>query len=219
MLKRALHIHLNTAAMNRQGTTEALSGAEAKALLDAPSPTTLKGKRDRAILAVLLYLGLRRDELCRLKVGDVRRRNGQAYLRVEGKGAKVRHVALDDTTHERIRAYLKAAGQARERSGWLFRPIKNNSTGTLTKALNAQSVYHNVVRHYAAKLGLEAPSGAAIGAHTLRVTAATHALLGGAEMAQVQLWLGHADIATTRRYDKRALGEGESPTFKIRYEG
>ncbi len=124
-------------SMNRQGTTEALSGAEAKALLDAPSPTTLKGKRDRAILAVLLYLGLRRDELCRLKVGDVRRRSGQAYLRVEGKGAKVRHVALDDTTHERIRAYLKAAGQARERSGWLFRPIKNNSTGTLTKALNA----------------------------------------------------------------------------------
>ncbi len=76
-----------------------------------------------------------------------------------------------------------------------------------------------MVRHYAAKLGLEAPSGAAIGAHTLRVTAATHVLLGGAEMAQVQLWLGHADIATTRRYDKRALGEGESPTFKIRYEG
>jgi site-specific recombinase XerD len=205
-------------SMNRQGTTEVLSAAEAKALLEAPPETTLKGLRDRAILAVLLFLGLRRQELCRLRVGDVCRHRGQAHLRVLGKGDQVRYVALDDATHGRIRAYLDAAGHAKELQGWLFRPVKNNSSGALAKALNAQSVYANVVRHYARQLGLEAPSGAAIGAHTLRATAATSALAHGADMAQVQLWLGHQDIATTRRYDKRGLGAGESPTFRVTYE-
>lgn len=206
-------------SMNRQGTTEALSAAQARALLEAPPETTLKGLRDRAILAVLLFLGLRRQELCRLRVGDVQRRHGQAHLRVFGKGDHVRYVALDDGTHSRIRAYLAAAGHAKELQGWLFRPVKNNSTGSLSKALNPQSVYHNVVRHYAEKLGLEAPSGAAIGAHTLRATAATSALLHGADMAAVQHWLGHQDIATTRRYDKRGLGAEASPTFRVQYEG
>ena len=43
-------------------------------LLEAPPAETLKGKRDRAMLAVLLYHGIRREELCKLKVGDIQSR-------------------------------------------------------------------------------------------------------------------------------------------------
>jgi integrase/recombinase XerD len=53
-----------------EGKTPALSDAQAKRLLDAPDGATLKGKRDCAILAVLLYHALRRDELCKLHVKD-----------------------------------------------------------------------------------------------------------------------------------------------------
>src|SRR6267143_531076 len=49
-----------------EGLTPALSDEQASMLLDAPPGNTLKGKRDRAILATLLYHGLRREELCRL---------------------------------------------------------------------------------------------------------------------------------------------------------
>ena len=182
--------------------------AEARALLEAPDPETLKGKRDRAILAALLFLGLRRQELCRLRVGDVGRRRGQPQLRVVGKGSKVRDVARDACPHGRIRAYLAAAGHGGEPQAWLFRPVKNNATGRLDKALNPQSVYADVVRRYARKLGLEPPSGAAVGAHTLRATAATHALLGGADMAAVQGWLGHASAGLAKAHLEQGVRQG-----------
>ena len=51
-----------------EGKTPAISDEQARQLLNAPDPTTLKGKRDRAILAVLLYHGLRRAEIGRAHV-------------------------------------------------------------------------------------------------------------------------------------------------------
>jgi site-specific recombinase XerD len=58
-------------ANNNEGLTPALSDEQARLLLNAPPADTLKGKRDRAILATLLYHGLRREELCRLRVRDL----------------------------------------------------------------------------------------------------------------------------------------------------
>jgi hypothetical protein len=62
--------------MNNEGKTPALSNTQARALLQAPKADTLKGKRDRAILSVLLYHGLRRVELCALKVKDLMNQGG-----------------------------------------------------------------------------------------------------------------------------------------------
>src|SRR5215510_15346265 len=54
-----------------EGKTPALGDHQARALLQAPKAETVKGKRDRAILSMLLYHGLRREELCTLKVRDI----------------------------------------------------------------------------------------------------------------------------------------------------
>ena len=67
------------------------------------------------------------------------------------------------------------------------------------------------MRHYSARLGFE------IGAHALRATAATNALDHQADIAKVQEWLGHANIATTRIYDRRKMKPEDSPTFKVSY--
>jgi site-specific recombinase XerD len=56
-----------------------------------------------------------------------------------------------------------------------------------------------------------------IGAHALRATAATNALDHQADIAKVQEWLGHANIATTRLYDHRKTRPEDSPTFKVSY--
>ncbi len=58
-------------ANNNEGKTPAISDAEARRLLSAPATETLKGKRDRAIVATFLYQMVRREELCNLRIGDL----------------------------------------------------------------------------------------------------------------------------------------------------
>ena len=58
---------------------------------------------------------------------------------------------------------------------------------------------------------------ALINRHTLHATAATNALDHEADIAKVQEWLGHANIATTRLYDRRRMRPEDSPTFKVAY--
>ncbi len=53
--------------------------------------------------------------------------------------------------------------------------------------------------------------------HSLRATAATNALENGADIAQVQTWLGHANVSTTRLYDKRNSKPEDSPSFRVEY--
>jgi site-specific recombinase XerD len=71
-----------------------------------------------------------------------------------------------------------------------------------------------IVRHYGAKVGINTDvHGFCV--HSLRATAATNALARNADIAKVQEWLGHANIATTRLYDRRQILPEESPTFKV----
>jgi len=203
-------------SMNREGVTPALGDHQARALLEAPPEGTLKGKRDRAILATLLYHGLRCEELCTLTVGSIHQREGVPHIRVEGKGDKVRYLPLHVTAQRLIAAYLKEAKHEDDLKGPLFRPVKNNRTRTLAKPLHPVSVYQDIVRHYARAVGLlEAAPGLCV--HSLRATAATNALSHEADIAKVQEWLGYSDISTTRMYDKRQSRPEDSPTFKIRY--
>ena len=80
--------------------------------------------------------------------------------------------------------------------------------------MTAHAVYAHVVRHYGKKIGLD---GARLGPHALRATAATNALDHEADIARVQEWIGHANIATTRIYDRRKMRPEDSPTFKVSY--
>ena len=194
-----------------EGKTPALGDHQARKLLDAPQEETIKSKRDRAILSTLLFHALRRAELCKLKIKDFQHaRKGVPHLRVSGKGGKTRYLPLHPGTHALIHDYVAAAGHSTDENGALFRPIRNNRTGELEKALDPDMVYR-LVRTYSAQLGFE------IGAHALRATAATNALDHQADIAKVQEWLGHANVATTRIYDHRRTRPEDSPTFKVAY--
>ena len=199
-----------------EGLTPALSDEQARLLLNAPSLVTLKGKRDRAILATLLYHGLRREELCTLRVRDLQQREGVFHFRVHGKGDKIRYIPVGLIAQRLISEYLTAAGHKEDLDGALFRPIKNNVTKTKDKHLHPDSVYQEIVRYYGAKVGITTDvHGFCV--HALRATAATNALAHNADIAKVQEWLGHANIATTRLYDRRQSRPEESPTFKVEY--
>jgi len=194
-----------------EGKTPALGDHQARKLLAAPGADTVKSKRDRAILSTLLFHALRREELCKLRVRDARHaRKGVPHLKVSGKEGKTRYLPLHPGTQALIHDYLEAAGHADDEAGALFRPVRNNRTGRLEWAITADGVY-KLVRTYSAQLGFE------IGAHALRATAATNALDHQADIAKVQEWLGHANIATTRIYDHRRTRPEDSPTFKVAY--
>jgi integrase/recombinase XerD len=194
-----------------EGKTPPISDHQARKLLEAPQDDNIRGKRDRAILSTLLFHALRREELSKLKVKDFRHiRKGVPHLKVSGKGGKTRYLPLHPDTNALINDYLDAAGHGDDDAGAVFRPIRNNRTGRLDKAITADGIY-KLVRAYSAQLGFE------VGAHSLRATAATNALDHEADIAKVQEWLGHANIATTRIYDHRRTRAEDSPTFKVNY--
>jgi integrase/recombinase XerD len=198
-------------AETAEGKTPAIADHQARKLLDAPQDDTIKSKRDRAILSTLLFHALRREELCKLKVRDFRHaRKGVPHLKVSGKGGKTRYLPLHPGTNGLINDYLDVVGHGLDDSGALFRPVRNNRTGRLERAITADGVYR-LVRRYSGELGF------LIGAHALRATAATNALDHQADIAKVQEWLGHANIATTRIYDHRRTRPEDSPTFKVAY--
>lgn len=194
-----------------EGKTPALADHQAKALLEAPDPTSLKGQRDRAILAVLLYHGLRREEAAQLMVSDIQERRGIRHLQIHGKGGKLRYVPLHPVAAERLHTYLEASGHRQEHTNApLFRPLRGPKTGS---GISAEGIYA-LVGQYAKAAGIAV---AGLGVHGLRATAATNALEHEADIAKVQMWLGHANISTTRLYDRRGQRPEDSPTFKVHY--
>ena len=197
---------------SQEGSTPAIGDHQARALLAAPDGATLKGLRDRAILATLLYHGLRRAELCALHLVDLQERRGVRHLRVLGKGSKVRYVPLHPAAAEAIAAYLEAAGHGDDKGASLFYPVSNN-TRDASRPITPDGVYR-VLAKYASMVGIDVDG---FGPHALRATAITNALENDADLEKVQDWVGHANIATTRMYDRRQHRAEDSPTFKVAY--
>lgn len=145
----------------------------------------LKRKRDRAILATLLYHGIRREEMCKLAVKDIQSREGVLYFRVQGKGSKIRFVPVQPMAQRLIEDYLTEAGHKEDLKDALFRPVKNNRTGDLNRPLDPNSVYRNIVKKYCFETGLNVEvNGLCV--HSMKATAATNALSHDADISKVQ---------------------------------
>lgn len=203
-------------ANGNEGSTPALGDAQARRLLDAPPRDTPKGVRDRAILATLLYHGIRREELCGLRIRDMQSRQGVVHFRIKGKREKIRFIPVHPMAQRLIKEYLALAKHIGGPDGPLFRPVKNNRTGTLDRPLDPGSIYRNIVVKYGRETGIDAQVNG-LCAHSLRATAATNALMHESDIAKVQEWLGHANVSTTRLYDRRKSKPEDSPTFRVKY--
>jgi integrase/recombinase XerD len=101
--------------LKAQDTTPAIGDHQARGLLVSPNNVSLKGKRDRVILATLLYHALQREELCKLLVKDFKHeRRGVAHLKVSGKGGKTRYIPLHPAAGGLIQDYLEESGCAQK---------------------------------------------------------------------------------------------------------
>jgi integrase/recombinase XerD len=161
-------------------------------------------------MATLLYHGLRHAELCAVHLVDLQERRGVRSLQVHGKGNKIRYVPLHPAAAGAIALYLEAGGHGADKTAPLLQPVSNNTPGA-GLAITPDNAYQMLAK-YAAAAGIDVEG---FGPHALRATAATNALEHHAAIARVQEWLGHANISTTRVYDRRHLRAEDSPTFKV----
>ena len=165
------------------GKSDIISDSEAKKFLDAPSPSTIRGLRDRAILAVFCYQALRRSEVKDLKVKSIHNKDGVPHLLVKGKGEKTRDLPLHPVAMQRIYAYLEADKRMNDLDEPLFCALKKyKDADGLLKHMNTDSIY-DIVKFYARSVGLKMEN---FHPHCLRATGATNALSNGADLGKVQ---------------------------------
>ena len=191
--------------MKAEGTRTGnwLTLKEAQTLIRKPDASTLKGLRDRAILAVLIGCGLRRAELANLTFDHIQlRENRWVLLDLRGKRNKTRTVPMPSWAKQAIDEWAQAAGID---EGLVLRPVNKGDN------LAGDSISPKAVNDAVA---LYSPEG--IAAHDLRRTHAKLAYQGGAALDQIQLTLGHASIATTERYLGVELDLHNSPSDHIK---
>jgi site-specific recombinase XerD len=171
-----------------------LSYREIKALIETctTDPKRAKGARDAAMVAILYTCGLRRSELARLEIGDFDAETGR--LLVHGKGRKERRVYVKNRARYLLDQWLIWRGME---DGALFLPLTKHGKVMHRGAITDQTVF-DAMHTRGAEAGI-----ADFSPHDFRRTLAGDLLDKGVDLATVAAILGHADVNTTRRYDRR----------------
>ena len=168
-----------------------LTAEESRRFLQTPPADTLKGKRDRAILAVLLGCGLRRRELSELEFTHFQQREEHwAIVDLIGKGGHIRTVPVPEWVKTAIDLWVSSAGIS---TGRLFRCVCRAGKAW-GNGVSERVVWH-VVKQYAKAVGLSQ-----VAPHDLRRSCAKLCHASGGELEQIQFLLGHVSVQTTERY-------------------
>ncbi len=168
-----------------------LTPVEAQSLLRLPTADTVAGKRDRAMLSIMLGCGLRRRELAELRVSHLQRReNHWAIVDMVGKGGHIRTVPVPDWVKQAVDDWMAVAAII---DGQLFRCVAR-SEKVWGLGITEKAVWH-VVKKYAVKVGIPK-----LAPHDLRRSCARFCHAAGGELEQIQFLLGHVSVQTTERY-------------------
>jgi integrase/recombinase XerC/integrase/recombinase XerD len=173
---------------------ECLSNGQIARVLKGINTSTIQGKRDFAIINLLLRTALRTIEIQRADIGDIARCVDEAKFYIQGKGrdAKDEYVVLTFTSLKPILTYLEARGQ-NDVSAPLFASISDRNNG---ERMTTRSI-SRLVKNALLKADIDDKR---FTAHSLRHTAITNALKGGASLQEVKTMARHADINTTLIY-------------------
>jgi site-specific recombinase XerD len=170
---------------------EFLTAIEADALTHAPDPSRWEGRRDKALLALMIQTGLRVSELTSLNVGDITLGPGPS-LTCHGKGRRQRRVPLSPPIEALLQAWL------RERGGARTDPLFPTRTG---RRLSRDAVALRLDTHTrVAAATCPSLTGRKLHPHVLRHTCAMSLLQAGVDTSVIAMWLGHASTRSTDAY-------------------
>ncbi len=153
---------------------------------------TIAGRRDLAVVTLMLSTGLRRSEVVSLNIDDYNSRNGELTVKA-GKGNKQRLVFIQVDARQLIKPWLNCRGKS---AGQFFYPI-NNKIAIIQRQMTTQSLY-DLIKKRSVDAGINHCSP-----HDLRRTFVTRLLESGIDINTVRQLAGHSDIQTTARYDLR----------------
>jgi len=173
---------------------DCLTTEQVKDVLQILRRGSLEGLRDYALVSLMAYTGLRDIEVSRASIADIRQESGHAVLWIQGKGrdSKDAFVLLTAAAEKPIRQWLQIRGQASEEAP-LFCSLSDRNNG---QALTTRSI-SRIVKQAFRSVGLDSER---LTAHSLRHTAITQALKGGASLEQAQAMARHSDPKTTMVY-------------------
>jgi site-specific recombinase XerD len=173
-------------------TRAVLTLQESMRLLTIIDTSTTLGKRDLAIMALLLVNGLRTIEVSRCSIEDIHEIDGVPILRVKGKGGRIADAKLRDDVYAAIQTYI-ATRAIQSPQEPLFLAV-----GNLAKGRISPKTIQERVRHWFRAAGIQKPR---LSAHSLRHTAALLTLsVGKADLVSVQRMLRHSDPKVTLTY-------------------
>lgn len=188
---------------------DALTIEQAKNLLTDIDRVTLDGKRNYALVNLLIRTGLRTVEVERANIEDIRQQGGEALLYIQGKGrdSKDAFVLLTEAALKPIRAYLKARGKADHKDPLFISHSDRNNGGRLT----TRSI-SRIVKESLRGAGIDSER---LTAHSLRHSAVTFSLLAGASIQETQSLARHQNINTTMIYAHNIDRIKKAPERKI----
>jgi site-specific recombinase XerD len=167
----------------KKSLPKAISQTEVTSLISTAAEYRLK---DQLVLELLYGLGGRVSEVANIRIENINFEKG--FITIRGKGDKERMNPIHDNALVLIKLFMK---KFKITSGWLF-PSKSDKSVPMAR----ESLY-KIVKKIAAESGIDPR---AVSPHVFRHSFATHMLDAGCDMAIVQEYLGHADIATTKIY-------------------
>ena len=177
----------------RRELPDVLTVEEVERIIGVVDTTTVKGRRDRAMLEMLYSCGLRVTELISLKMSDLFL--GEGYIRVMGKGSKQRLVPIGSVAMEWLMQYLEDRRDMLKDNGG-----KGGSEQTLFLSNRRTKLTRVMIFTIIRKAASDAGITKRVSPHTFRHSFATHLFAGGASIRQVQDMLGHESITTTEIY-------------------
>lgn len=186
--------HIKSGHISKNFKKDYLTGSQARQILNGIDRSTVKGKRDYAMLVTMLTMGLRTIEVTRANIEDIRTKGNTTVLFVQGKGHEEKDdlIRMPQHVESAIRDYLSVR-KANDLSEPLFVSTSNhNSNGRMT----TRSI-RRIVKTAFIAAGFDSPR---LTAHSTRHTAATLSLLNGATLQQTQELLRHRNIGTTEIY-------------------
>jgi integrase/recombinase XerD len=190
----------------KKGRTPVLNREEARALLSSIDVTTLKGLRDRALIAVMIYTFARIGAVLQMNVGDYFIQGRRSWIRLHEKGGKEHEAPCVSRLENYLDEYIASAGIADDKGGPLWRTT-GRYTGTQHR-MTQQDGYRMIARR-ARSAGIETR----IGNHSMRATGITDYLKSEGTLEHAQNMAAHPSPRTTKLYDRRndetELGEYE----------
>lgn len=180
----------------RKGLTPVLSADEARMLIDSIETGTVRGLRDRALIAVMVYSFARIGAVLGMKVEDFYVEGRRAWFRLHEKGGRLHCVPAHHKAADFVEAYIAAADIAADRKGPLFRTFASGDV-IRPKSPDPTSVLA-MIKKRAVRVGLPATTCC----HTFRATGITAYLANGGTIENAQAIAAHECLTTTKLYDR-----------------